>query len=280
MPMNIFLAPTLNQDAVLIPLSMFFIASILYLAKTPEATLTLKWLAALWAISLLLTLGKPVYLLLTILFLLIPKSKMKNRFFYYGFLVLMIFTGISVTVLWNWLVKDLTVNFQPWSSPVDQLNVILKNPLNYLIVNLRTYWTFKGLYLFSHIGQLGWLDVVLPPKVIFTYLGAIFFAEIVNNGMNIKASEKLLFFGIFIASILLTSFALYLIWSPVGDPYIHGIQGRYFIPFVPLFWMIFHNNFKVRTSAVPFLKIIVFLYLMIIFYTVTNRLLDRYYLSP
>ena len=31
--------------------------------------------------------------------------------------------------------------------------------------------------------------------------------------------------------------AMYLFWSPVGSPVVHGLQGRYFLPFYWLAWL-------------------------------------------
>lgn len=45
-------------------------------------------------------------------------------------------------------------------------------------------------------------------------------------------------FGIY----FLTSFAMYLGWTPVGATYTAGVQGRYFIPVLALFGLIYINK--------------------------------------
>jgi hypothetical protein len=49
-------------------------------------------------------------------------------------------------------------------------------------------------------------------------------------------------FGIFILVVVLLETAIYILWTPVGFPNVEGVQGRYFIPLAPLFFLVFVNN--------------------------------------
>jgi uncharacterized membrane protein len=87
----------------------------------------------------------------------------------------------------------------------------------------------------AHIGDL---KVGLP----ITILCLLFFVAIILMaalyGKRRQAYDNKLFYalaGSAIATVLLLSTTLYLTYTPVGLNKIEGIQGRYFIPLLPLF---------------------------------------------
>jgi len=278
MPMNIFLAASLNQDAVINALSMFFIAYLLKLSGK-ESAVHRSDLAILGIIMVLLSLAKPVNLVLALLFLIVPREKLGSTGAYLSFLTLLFFFSVAAVILWGAAVRHLYVPLQPWSSMRGQMAFVLSNPVDYVFVNFRTFWVYKGLYLKSHVGQLGWLDTVLPSWIILGYylfLAAIALGE---NSFEISLFTKGVFAFVFAASVFAVGLSLYSIWSPVGAPYIHGLQGRYFIPIAPLFWLLLHNGtLRKKVGSIKLARLAIVVFLLAALAQVTYVLVERYYL--
>lgn len=278
MPMNLFLAASLNQDAVINSLSMLLIAYLLRLS-TQECAVQRRDLVLVGMLAILLALSKPVNALFSFLFLMVPKNRFGSSRDYLSYFAVLVFSTFAAVVLWSAIAKDVFVSLMPWSSYKGQMAVVLSNPLDYLMVNIRTFWTYKGLYLKSHVGQLGWLDTVLPGWVILGYYLLLGGISLYENGLKIPTSVKYLFAVIFVGGILGISLSLHLICSPVGAPYIHGIQGRYFIPFAPLFWLLLNNGYiRTKLDSIKIANFAVLLFLLIALSQVTFVMIERYYL--
>ena len=90
------------------------------------------------------------------------------------------------------------------------------------------------------LNSFGWLDYgysILNIIVVFE-LGKVCIQE---QGVAISQVGKFLIFlmvgGIYCATCL----ALYISWTSVGASYVSGVQGRYFIPMIALFTLMFSN---------------------------------------
>jgi len=170
-----------------------------------------------------------------------------------------------------------------------QVSFLLSDPLN--IVKVLTVTTIQrfGFYLQSLIGIFGWLEYGLDPLSYLTY-GVFFIYVIVSinlNGKHILSKKKniLLFIGLFISYIfiLLLGFVFYTV---KGTLIPGGIQGRYFIPFVPFIILLiaqikyyldlnnFHKkiSFKVSPILTNVLSVLTVIYLIsATFFSVANR---------
>ena len=91
-----------------------------------------------------------------------------------------------------------------------------------------------------------------------------------KNKIDFKYMEKLFMVLIYIVIVILISTSLYLQWTPVGKNLIIGIQGRYFLPLVMLFPILFNGK---KNIIIPYKYVLVFMImesiyaLNIIFYT-------------
>lgn len=277
MPMNLFLASTFSQDGVINSVSLLYIAIILHLAQ-PETKLNRNWLLLILFLSLAITLTKSVYIVLTFLFLIIPMTKFSSAKRYFGFLALMISTGLFAYLGWRSLIHGQIGRVFAVCSPELQTKFILRHPLKLFQITAQTFWAYKTFYIASHIGKLGWLDTPLPWWVIVVYLFALLFISVYNGDYHINWRRKIVFAGIILVGVLGVNFALYLLCTPVGARYVIGLQGRYYIIFAPLFWMLFDNKIvKEKIGKIKYLNLAVLLFLVIILMTTTVTLLQRYY---
>ena len=120
------------------------------------------------------------------------------------------------------------------TSASDQIANIIQNP----IILVRTFLNHFN----NNIFNFGWLAemnqaaffghayiLVFFLLVIFTiYIG------IYDDDYNFKMKEKVILIITYLATVFLTSLALYITYTPVGLEQINGYQGRYLFPIIAL----------------------------------------------
>jgi uncharacterized membrane protein len=107
-------------------------------------------------------------------------------------------------------------------------------------LNTEQFPTYKSLF------------PVLITKTTSLYATVLMFTAVLdgNQAVVMKPLQRIMISSIFLAITGAISTALYAIWTPVRAPIIQGIQGRYFIAYSPLFYLVLTNRLvgrKVRT---------------------------------
>ncbi len=246
-PMSISQSATLSVDGVTNGLSFLLIAVILRLAYDEEKSLQLRDAIVLLVIGIGLALCKQIYLLLLVLYFVIPYKKAGSVKKYIAVFLMVITASILANVLWWSLVRDL-MHVNPLHehyadiSIERQMKYILSDPLRYIGIVISTL-IHKQMYHISFIGKLGWMDTRMPYFLIYSYLVALFLVSMFEGGKaKIAIPDKLIF--LIIASALVGAVLTihYLAWSVVGDYSIRGVQGRYFIAFSPIVFLLLYNR--------------------------------------
>ncbi|MCX6251655.1 MAG: DUF2142 domain-containing protein [Bacteroidetes bacterium] len=153
-------------------------------------------------------------------------------------------------------VSTKTIKPKPDPSPK---NVIIESPFNaskqkeFILSNLPRYAGIiintmldsdrRYNYLLTFVGLFAWVDTPLPDFVIYIYLCLLIFTalSIGNNTISINWKHKLVFLAIIVTCFLLIETGLYLYSNEIGAKIITAVQGRYFIPFAPLLFLLFYN---------------------------------------
>ena len=111
----------------------------------------------------------------------------------------------------------------------------LEHPVKYVQMCLITYLEKANTLLFDMIGSnLAWLEYTIPPFVLaglafITILYAIFDED------EITLTPKFKYTFAFIAVlIVMTTPAMLLSWTDKGSTTISGLQGRYYLPALPI----------------------------------------------
>ena len=255
MPMTMGLASSLNYDAMVIGVSLLFIAYVFKLAYTNDSIGT-KEIVILCVFSIALIEMKMVYFPLLGLFFLVPKKKFKSTWDYIKNFAIIVFSGIFVHAAWGLITRiGLASPSDDSGYILDQAKFILNNPVNYTGILIRSIFENFQFYIISFVGNLGWLDTNFPYVFIFGYLLFLVLASLFDsNGIALKASNRLLLFFVFISIVILIETSLYLIWTSIpeiggiGYPVITGVQGRYFIPCSLALLAIFSNALLSRSK--------------------------------
>lgn len=236
MPMSLYLAASFSVDSMLFILSFLYIHLILsnlgYQTKLDK-----KELVAIFTTGTLLVFAKQIGVILILLTFLIPISRFGNL---RNKLILIASQFIVVGLLSiQWLALTAPVFMPPPdASPMSQILYIFSHPFLFLQQVLITTLSNYRFYLATMVAYFGWITIPVP---IWVY---VIFAIIVILGILIDSQEQdnLLSFqsrffllGTFLAYYLLVQASLYVLWTPYqANTIIQGIQGRYFIPALPM----------------------------------------------
>jgi len=240
-PSSLFQAASLSADALTNGLSFLLISCFLqYAYAEGEGKARL---AGIFLLALLVAVSK-MYFQFILLYLLVPVGRIGSRKKYWaGFVLLGTLTTIAV-LLWYSYARDLYVQLVASLSPVDQLRYVLQNPGRYISVLWNTVVRDGTWLISSFVGKLGHYDHYLPDWLVAVQVLMLFAVALTDSSEKLFMSfrDKIILSAVFLLSSLWVFTSQYLVWTPVGAAVIEGVQGRYFIPFAPLFFLLFYNR--------------------------------------
>lgn len=119
-------------------------------------------------------------------------------------------------------------------NQIEQIKYIINNPIGLLRVLKNSIISSE--YLEQMIGiKLGWLNINIPSMYITIFLILLAISPFLDkNEIELKKWQKIWFLLISIVIYCLVIIALYLTWTPVGSAEVLGVQGRYFLPILPM----------------------------------------------
>ena len=259
-PMTLQQAASFSYDAVLLPICFLFVAYIFHM-RCEKARLGWKDVASTVFLLVLIMYIKLPYVLLGLLVFLLPKEKICLKLGKYeinetvirkfripaGTIFVFVFIAILYMVRNNFLVQMVGGMLMEW-----------KRTLYLFHTTIRTFWRYL---IVSSVGQFGWLDSQLPfGFVMISYILLVVMAVWGRENMpyQLKGKGKLYLWIVFSLLFCLTFLTMvnhtikitlfgsehaaetYNLREAIYRiPYIGGLQGRYFIPFltVPFFGM-------------------------------------------
>lgn len=278
MPMTAFLFASLSHDVLTISIAILFVAYCLRLAFGEVTLIARRELVLFLLLTLLLALCKQPYYLSVFLFLLVPVKRvgtMKKYLMVFGTALLLVAAGSQVAALGaafkpaqqpvasdtrkagttgeNYMEQTKTDSLV---NPARQKQFILSSPVRYAGIVISTIrHDFYDKYVQTMIGRLGWLSLFLPVWLInMVFLILLLVAMLDSNpGVSFGWRSRALIAVTAGVIIILIETAMYLVWTPVGTGRILGIQGRYFIPVLPVLLLLLYNR-----KLAPFLTTLKF----------------------
>lgn len=238
LPLTLQESMSLAADGMAFVMTMAMFSYVLYLRYGEIKEIEKKQIALLAVLCIMVASCKVVYLPVCLTAFLLPPKKFKDTKQYFVVVVaLMALAGIFSL---GWLA--ICHGFLPYGEAVnssEQLKGMLLHPINYLVVLYRTfgkYFVLQLILLFD--GAMGMMDIACD-YVIVTGTFGIFYYIVKNEKVSIKdehwSKVKYVLLAIVIILVLLTLTSLYLQYTPVGNGYVTGMQGRYYIPMIYLF---------------------------------------------
>ncbi|MCI8293763.1 MAG: DUF2142 domain-containing protein [Hespellia sp.] len=297
-PMAIHQAGSIGYDAVMIPLCFFLVAYIFYLKYEKESVgwkdmiiVILSWM--------LITYIKVPYVFLILLVLTIPLEKFDIRLGYIRIeeklikkiripvciLSVLVFGVLLYLFRANTHIQILYAFVTEWERGL------------YLLGSTGRNWT--QFLMISTVGDLGWLDTPMSFKVVLGTFGCLSMLALVrNNGekeLKLRKWDCFIILGTFVLLCLFVTLSMVnhtvmvtLFGSEQAEgtyiarkalyqiPFIGGVQGRYYLPFISLLFLIIPQKIIIHKKTVQ-LGLIVFEFLMLIY--IIRLLLLRYWIG-
>lgn len=242
---------SLSPDAMTISMSFLYIAYVLQLAFGKKEKIEIKEKIILLVMSVIVALCKIVYLPLVGLILIIPKEKFKNN--QNKIINFCVIAGIAtiINLIWLKIANGYLSDFREGDSKI-QVLLALQNPIQYLQNLLYTINLNGSKYLLSLFGtDLGWGELIKLHSVVPYFLLAIylFTATTEEEIKNKFKTYQLVWITLVVLAIIALVFtSLYVQWTTIGEESIAGVQGRYFLPILPLIMILIGSTLKIKSS--------------------------------
>lgn len=257
LPMTLHLSASYSYDAIIMAGMFYFTACCLDLAYEKERVrpVDVLVLAALMAIV-----GpcKMVYAVLMGFCLLIPVRKFGG----WGR-----WAVSAIVVAGAWAIAMVLVNSQtiaiyaaeteayvPWAEEAGySLSMLLHSPGTLLRMFYNTIvWQAQYYHLTMVGAYLGNLDVVLdvPYLIVLLLTCCLLGLSFRKPGESLKivGGRRVWIWVLCLGCVGITMLSMLIAWTPVSSLVITGVQGRYFLPFLPMLLMAIKNDFVVLTK--------------------------------
>lgn len=257
LPMTLHLSGSMSYDIMILAMSFFITALCMELAFVKEKV-TWKDLLLLMALVFVLGPCKMVYAPILGLCLLVPVKKFGNwRKWALSAAAVLAAFGIAMVLVNSQTIvmyATETESYVGWAEEAGySFAELLHNPGRVLQLFYNTILWQAEHYHQTMIGAyLGNLDVVLDVPylavVIFTVCLILLSLRKPGEELILVKGKRLWIWFLCAACVGITMFSMLLAWTPVSSAVIKGVQGRYFLPILPVFLFTIKNNFIVLTK--------------------------------
>lgn len=253
LPMTLHLAASYSYDAGIIGMAFLLIACFLNAMYSPKQ-LSKKRLVLLAALSVLLAPCKIIYTTIVFMIFLVPKDKFPNaRFsicYKFGVLGVSLLSAVSAR-----LIPSLFSSGEASTSAATSnytISNIMSDPVDFIGIIIRTCNVWGDNWLRGVLGgDLGWFQVSQPW---FTLIGFFILLLLAiptykEKRFDINGIQRFFFAVIPIISFFLIIAVMYISWTPNTETTVQGVQGRYFLPTLPLMLLALKGNILIAEQS-------------------------------
>lgn len=244
-PMVLHLATSFSYDAIIIGMASLVIAYILKLIYT-EDKISIKECIILFILGIILAPCKMVYSIIIVLVFLIPNKKFFNKKFGVLYKIIVNTCVIGYAVLFN--MGEVTntssgSHIVAWANEEGYtVSYLIHNFCKAIKIYVTTFHEKMNFYVDSMFGGcLGCFNIDIPVELTFCSLLLLIISLLEYNKYKLKSFQKVAFGVVFLIISVLICTTMLLAWTPISYDYIEGVQGRYFIPVLPLILLPFVN---------------------------------------
>lgn len=190
---------------------------------------------------------KYIYLLLLLpLIYIVKKGKLKINLKTDLIYALKVILPCIIAIVLSYILHKLWINFSVYlnsltglvssSSDASNMSLIISNPSMIFSLALNTLSVYGWFYIKSLFGYFGWFAFSFDDYIYYIYFVLIFITIMSRKlSTNLFTSIQRIFNIIIVFALVSFVFgAMYISWSSYGLDYIDGVQGRYFLPILPL----------------------------------------------
>lgn len=233
LPMCLMMSSAISYDTMVILSTLNFIAGILYLYKNRQSKHALAEVM-FWSFIIGAVKGGGYLILLPLAFMLFDKDNRKQSV---KQIMWIVGAGIVSLAIFDLILPAGTVLFQFGKRANGKLNVllVLNEPLKFLDMSIKAYVENLDILAINTAGtHLAWLEPSLPFTLIVLLLTLIGIYSVFEwDELRFKNVDKL-FLGIVTVICIVSTPVMLLSWTSVGSKVINGLQGRYYLPLLPL----------------------------------------------
>ncbi len=241
MPMTVSLAASVSRDTGLIAISILYFAYLFMILNNKEYKISYKDTIYLSIIGICFYDFKVVMLPFLFLVIFINKTKFQNLKQRLSFYIVPI-VCISLVYLFNQITQ-----YNDITSPIvhEQIEYLKNNITQIPAIIYNTIHRYQEFYRNSLYGSLGYIDVNFPRIIISLFYIVLCLVAIYDGLTSKKISYKIILtsLGIAFTIFMLLILYFYITWTPlllgVGISYSDGLQGRYLIPIMIFYLLIF-----------------------------------------
>ncbi len=262
-PMTLHLVASMNYDACVLGLSFLFVAKVLQLAYEKERV-TPKDMILLTLVMTALAPIKVIYALMALLCFMIPAEKFgsRKRYLCYALgmagVVALVFLLVNIPRLIPYLQEtNLDLDYGTEVTQCYTLKELLTSPILVLSLTFHTLRHYGSEHLVRMVGErLGWLEIPIPMGVIFGFFICLLYVSVMTEAEKAKPypcaiSGKNRAWSILVIGgvIFLAIFSMMAAWTPAGSIFVEGVQGRYYLPILPLAVLLVRSPNMVRRDG-------------------------------
>lgn len=247
-PMAMSQLSSWSADAPTLAIAILLTAVLLRAAGRKDSIRSLE-VMRIAALSLALALCKPVYFLITLLAVAIPRRRFRSGSHRVAALSAILAALVIGVAIASSVASHAAYNarFELHVNAGEQVRCITSDPARFVRVAAKNVHDLGLIYVEELIGRLGMTDVKLPLPVI--WIEVVLLVLIALCAERIPASARFLSIAIVAATFAGILLSQYLIWTVVCAPSIDGVQGRYFLPIAVMGAAAFAAGLRVTERA-------------------------------
>lgn len=245
LPMTLQLATSCSYDIITMGITYLYIAYFMKLLYSSEQ-IGLKECCVIMGLSVIQAPCKLIYCILSFLVILIPNHRFSTKRLAYIVKVIGPLVSLVVGYLPNISRVPTTTNGKyivEWAGEEGYtISYILHHIKETIILFFGTIHDKLDLYITSTIGKdLGWFDLHVPEYLIIVMAVLLIFSIHADSKIEISVHQKICYIIMFVGVVALSCATMLLAWTPLSYRAIEGVQGRYFLPALPLLLISFMN---------------------------------------
>ena len=254
LPMSLHLVASFSYDGMINALSALFVAEFLNLYYR-EKKIGIRDIVLYSVISFLLAPCKLVYVVIVFLPLLLKKDrfeeKLQPKVIWFKFAIvaagLIGFIVFQIPTLADYGSENISNNYIEWAqSEGFSFPFVLNHPIKTVLIWLETFRQQGDFFITTAIGgNLGWFQVSMPWYAYLPFALILIFQamRVDNSPLTFSFGQRLYMLLIIVCVTALTLASMFFGWTPITSATVQGLQGRYFLPLMPIAFMIFRNKY-------------------------------------